>query len=284
MKQRSISAIGIVVFSVIPALIGGPFFALAIAAVMLLAFHELTKLVGLTDAFNRGVGYVSIIIAAFAAWWRTENEWLPAVLMIATLVPLASIVFREQVTLDVKDWPMAIGAIMYILLPAFAAVALRNIEGPVRSNWFQDFANSLPGPDRTAQGLGWFFLALFVTWMSDTAAYLVGRSIGRIKLIPHVSPNKTVEGAIGGLVAAGITGVLATLLFGLPIHTLTAILFGIILGAAGMIGDLSESMIKRRAGVKDSGDLIPGHGGMLDRIDALIFVLVATWAFQPLFA
>lgn len=283
MKQRSISAIGIVLFSVIPALIGGPFFALAISAVMLLAFHELTRLVGLTDPFNRGVGYVSIIIAAFAAWWGTENEWLPAILMIATLVPLASIVFREQAALDVKDWPNAVGTIMYILLPAFAAVALRGIEGPVRSNWFQDLANALPGPDRTAQGLGWFFFALFVTWMSDTAAYLVGRSIGRIKLIPHVSPNKTVEGAIGGLVAAGITGVLCALLFGLPIHALTAILFGIILGAAGMIGDLSESMIKRRAGVKDSGDLIPGHGGMLDRIDALIFVLVATWALQPLF-
>lgn len=284
MKQRSISAIGIVVFSVIPALVGGPFFALVIAGIMALAFHELTKLVNLTDELNRGVGFVSIVVAAFAAWWATDNTWLPFVLLIAVLIPLASIVFRERAVLDINDWTTAAGSLMYILLPTFAAVSLRGMEGPVRSDWFEDFANTLPGPDNSAVGLGWFFLALFVTWMSDTAAYLVGRSIGRIKLIPHVSPNKTVEGAIGGLVAAGITGVLCTLLFGLDIHPLTAILFGIILGAAGMIGDLSESMIKRRAGVKDSGDLIPGHGGMLDRVDALIFVLVTTWAFQPLFA
>lgn len=284
MKQRSISAVGIVLFSVIPALLGGPFFALFIAAVMVLAFHELTKLVGLTDDFNRLVGYISIVAAAFAAWWTPENAWLPAILVAGTFVPLASIVFREQAVLDLTDWPTAVGTLMYILLPTFAAVSLRGMEGPVRSDWFQDLSNNLPGPDRTAEGLGWFFLALFVTWMSDTAAYLVGRSIGRIKLIPSVSPNKTVEGAIGGLVAAGITGVLCTLLFGLHIHPLTAILLGIILGAAGMIGDLSESMIKRRAGVKDSGTMIPGHGGMLDRVDALIFVLVTTWALQPLFS
>lgn len=284
MKQRSISAIGIVLFSVIPALIGGPFFALAIASVMLLAFHELAKLVEFTDDVLRGVGYAAIILAPFAAWWGAGNEWLPAILMIATLIPLASIVFRDQAVRDLRDWSTAVGSIMYILLPAFAAVSLREIEGTARTDWFQDLSNALPGDDRAAEGLGWFFLALFVTWMADTAAYLVGRSIGRIKLIPHVSPKKTVEGAIGGLVAAGITGVLCALLFGLPIHPLTAILFGIVLGAAGMIGDLSESMIKRRAGVKDSGTLIPGHGGLLDRVDALIFVLVATWAFQPLFA
>lgn len=283
MKQRSISAVGIVLFSIIPALLGGPFFALFIAAVMVLAYHELTLLVGLTDGFNRAVGYLAITVAAFAAWWEPENTWLPALLVAATLVPLASIIFREQAVLDVNDWTTAVGTMMYILLPAFAAVSLRGMEGPVRSDWFQNLANNLPGPDRAAEGLGWFFLALFVTWLSDTAAYLVGRSIGRTKLIPHVSPNKTVEGAIGGLVAAGIAGVLCTLLFGLNIHPLTAILLGIILGAAGMIGDLSESMIKRRAGVKDSGTLIPGHGGMLDRVDALIFVLVTTWALQPLF-
>src|SRR5690606_3049663 len=108
MKQRTISAIGIVVFSVIPALIGGPFFALVIAGIMALAFHELTKLVGLTDQISRGAGFVSIITASFAAWWATDNEWLPIVLMIAVLVPLASIVFREQAVLDVNDWTTAV--------------------------------------------------------------------------------------------------------------------------------------------------------------------------------
>lgn len=283
MKQRSISAIGIVVVSIVPALIGGPFFMVVIAGIMLLAFRELAALATLRDQFSMTTGYLSIAIAAVAAWLFPDGRMLPAVLAIAVLLPLVSIVFRESPTVDKRDWSTTVGSTMYLVLPTFAAVALRGTEGPVRSDWFQQFSDAMPSASGTANGMGWFLLALFVTWMSDTCAYLVGRSVGRTKLIPHVSPNKTVEGAVGGLVAAGITAVLCAILFGLHIHLLTAILLGIFLGAVGMLGDLSESMLKRRAGVKDSGDLIPGHGGMLDRIDALIFVLVATWAFLPLF-
>lgn len=283
MKQRSISAIGIVVASIVPAILGNPLFALAIAIIMLLAFKELTSLVNLTDRASQYCGYASIIIAASAAYFYPDGRFLPAALALAVLVPLAMIVFRVFPEVILSDWSSTIGVTLYLFLPTFAAVSLRGTEGTVRSDWFQNAATAIPGQDDTAVGLGWFLLALLVTWLSDTAAYLVGRSVGRNKLIPRVSPNKTIEGAVGGLVAAGITAVLCTLLFGLDIHPLTAILLGIVLGAAGMIGDLSESMLKRRAGVKDSGDLIPGHGGMLDRIDALIFVLIATWAFQPLF-
>lgn len=283
MKERSISAVGVVVVSIVPALIGGPFFMLVIAAIMVVAFHELSKLANLHDTFSQVCGYISISLAAIAAWLSPDGRWLPAVLAIAVLGPLVSIVFREQPTVDRRDWSTTSGVTLYLVLPTFAAVAIRESQGPVRSDWFNGFSDSMPGPAGTAEGLGWFFLALFITWLSDTSAYLVGRSVGRTKLIPHVSPNKTVEGAIGGLVAAGITAVLCALLFGLDIHPLTAILLGVFLGAVGMLGDLSESMLKRRAGVKDSGDLIPGHGGMLDRIDALIFVLVATWAFLPFF-
>lgn len=284
MKQRSISAIGIVLVSVIPALLGGPFFALVIGAVMIFAFRELATLVALLDRFSRVMGVVSIAFAAVAAAIATDDRWLPAVLMVTTLVPLGAIVFRERSLVDKTDWATIAGTSLYIVLPTFAAISLRSTEGTVRRDWFQSLADAMPGGEQTAQGLGWFLLALLITWMSDTAAYLVGRSVGRIKLIPRVSPNKTVEGAIGGLVAAGITGALCAFLFGIDLHPLTGFLLGIVLGAAGMIGDLSESMIKRRAGVKDSGDLIPGHGGILDRIDALVFVLIATWALQPLFS
>lgn len=284
MKQRSISAIGIVLVSVVPALLGGPVFAIVIAAVMMFAFRELATLLSLLDRFSRTMGVISIAFAALASWAAADDRWLPAVLLVTTLVPLSAIVFRQRPTFEKTDWATIIGSSLYIVLPTFAAVSLRVSEGDVRRDWFQGLANVMPGSERSAEGLGWFLLALFVTWLSDTAAYLVGRSVGRTKLIPRVSPNKTVEGAIGGLVAAGITAALCVLLFGLHLHPLTGFLLGIVLGAAGMIGDLSESMIKRRAGVKDSGDLIPGHGGILDRIDALIFVLVATWALQPLFA
>jgi phosphatidate cytidylyltransferase len=284
MKQRSISATGIVIVSIVPAILGNPVFMLAIMAIMALAYRELLQLMRLADPIFRIAGYGAIVAAAVAAWLQPDGTYLPIVLALGTLVPLGITVFRESSTSEPTDWSLSVGAAFYLALPAFAAVALRGAEGSVDSDWFQDAATSIPGQDATAAGLAWFLLALLVTWMSDTAAYLVGKSVGKNKLIPRVSPNKTIEGAIGGLVASGITGVLCTLLFGLPVHPLTAFLLGIVLGAVGMIGDLSESMLKRRAGVKDSGSLIPGHGGMLDRIDALIFVLVATWALQPLLA
>jgi phosphatidate cytidylyltransferase len=284
MRQRSISAIGVVIVSIVPAILGNPVFALVIMTVMALAFRELLQLVRQTDEPFRLAGYGAIVAAALAAWIAPDGTYLPLVLALCVLVPLAMTVFRESPTMQLNDWSTSAGATMYLTLPAFAAVALRGTEGTVERGWFQDAATSVPGQDATAAGLAWFLLALLVTWLSDTAAYLVGKSVGRNKLIPRVSPNKTIEGAIGGLVASGITGVLCTVLFGLPVHPLTAVLLGIVLGAVGMIGDLSESMLKRRAGVKDSGTLIPGHGGMLDRIDALIFVLVATWALQPLLA
>lgn len=283
MRQRSISAIGIVLVSIVPAFIGGPFFMVVIAAIMLLAFRELAPMVNLHDQFLKAWGYAGISLATIAALLWPDGRLLPAALGFAVLGPLVSIVFRRGGTVDRRDWSSAIGSTLYLLLPAFAAVAVRSTEGHSRSGWFRDLADAMPGTDNTSAGLGWFLLALLVTWLSDTAAYLVGRSVGRTKLIPDVSPNKTVEGAIGGLVAAGITSVLCAVLFGLDIHLLTATILGLFLGAIGMLGDLSESMLKRRAGVKDSSNLIPGHGGMLDRIDAFIFVVVATWMFVPFF-
>ncbi|MFQ5455031.1 MAG: phosphatidate cytidylyltransferase [Nitrospirota bacterium] len=115
-----------------------------------------------------------------------------------------------------------------------------------------------------------FFLFL-VIWMGDTAAYYIGRHFGRHKLSPRISPNKTIEGAIGGLMASLAIAFISRLWF-LPILSLKDCLYlGIILSLLGQIGDLSESMFKRSSGVKDSSNLIPGHGGLLDRIDSLIF-------------
>ncbi|HEU4640953.1 MAG TPA: phosphatidate cytidylyltransferase [Gemmatimonadaceae bacterium] len=119
---------------------------------------------------------------------------------------------------------------------------------------------------------------LALTWISDTAAYFVGRSVGRHKLIPSVSPGKTVEGAVGALVCCAAASwayarwVLPPLAF-LGVHAGTAILIGIVLSAAVQLGDLAESLIKREAGVKDSSHLIPGHGGVLDRLDGMLFAL-----------
>lgn len=121
-------------------------------------------------------------------------------------------------------------------------------------------------------------LPLVLTWATDTGAYFVGRSVGGRKLIPAVSPGKTVSGAIGG----GVTSVLLTWLYvtfllrpgaQLAMTPLGIIAFGITISVAAQVGDLVESLLKREAGVKDSGTLLPGHGGVLDRLDSLFFVL-----------
>ena len=120
-------------------------------------------------------------------------------------------------------------------------------------------------------------LPLAVTWAGDTAAFFVGRSIGKTRLAPRVSPGKTVEGGVGGLVASLAAGVAAGFVlddFGtVPLSPLAGGLIGLVLGAAAQVGDLAESVLKREAGVKDSGAILPGHGGVLDRLDALFFTL-----------
>lgn len=283
MRQRSISAIGVVIVGLVPALIGGPLFAVVFTALCLLAFHEVLPLLGINERLHRWFGYALVALAGVLAWAAPDGRYFPVLVTLGVLVPLVSTVFLGgQAKGDLRDWASLTGASLYLALPAFAAIALRGTEGRVDRAWFQSLAEAMPGRERTAEGLGLFLMALLITWMSDTAAYLVGKSIGRTKLIPHVSPNKTVEGALGGLVAAGLTAVVCVVGFGLGINPLAAVFIGILIGAIGMLGDLSESMMKRRAGVKDSGTLIPGHGGILDRIDALIFVVTVTWALLPM--
>jgi phosphatidate cytidylyltransferase len=126
-------------------------------------------------------------------------------------------------------------------------------------------------------GAAWVLLSIAVSFGNDTGAYFAGRAFGRHKLYPLVSPGKTVEGGVGGL-AAGLLIMLVARLIAAPWLTLgDCLLVAIPAGIVGPIGDLVESLIKRAAGVKDSGRLLPGHGGMLDRIDALLFV--AAWVY-----
>ncbi|AXJ12215.1 phosphatidate cytidylyltransferase [Streptococcus pluranimalium] len=124
-------------------------------------------------------------------------------------------------------------------------------------------------------GLDKVFLALFIVWATDTGAYFIGRRMGRRKLLPKVSPNKTIEGSLGGILSA----VIVSLIFMLfdkdvyaPHHFLIMLILVAIFSIFAQFGDLVESAIKRRFAVKDSGNLIPGHGGILDRFDSMIFV------------
>ena len=119
------------------------------------------------------------------------------------------------------------------------------------------------------------FGLFLVTWAADTGAYYVGASLGRHKLAPSISPNKTIEGVAGGLITAILAAFLAQAWFLPSLTSADCMAIACLLTIAGLLGDLAESAMKRGAGVKDSGSLIPGHGGMLDRLDSLLFTAPA---------
>jgi phosphatidate cytidylyltransferase len=146
------------------------------------------------------------------------------------------------------------------------------LAGILYLGWLLSHFVALRGLD---DGQNWVFLALFATFASDTTAYFVGRAWGRHKLAPTISPGKTWEGTIAGFLGAIIVSLLFTL--PLPLGYGQAILIGFLISLFGQIGDLTESLFKRKMGVKDSGRLLPGHGGFLDRIDSVVFAGVVVY-------
>lgn len=129
-------------------------------------------------------------------------------------------------------------------------------------------------------GLNYMLFVLFIIWATDTGAYFSGRFFGRKKLWPAISPNKTVEGAIGGILIACVVGVLFQLIHPFDYSVLTLLIITVLISVIGQIGDLVASAYKRHYQIKDSGNLLPGHGGILDRMDSLIFVLPFLYLIQ----
>jgi phosphatidate cytidylyltransferase len=136
----------------------------------------------------------------------------------------------------------------------------------------------------TPDGATWIFLLCAVVFAGDTAALYAGTLWGRHKLCPSISPGKTVEGALGGLAANLLVGIAGKTLFLPGVEWPTCLLFSLGAGLAGQAGDLFESELKRAAGIKDSGNLLPGHGGVLDRIDALLFAAPVAYAVRVMLA
>lgn len=160
-------------------------------------------------------------------------------------------------------WAMTSFGVAYVgmLLPMIVLVAhLAPVGGA---------STSPVGLIGIGSGVAWTLMLVLVVWGYDTGAYLTGRVIGRRKLIDHISPSKTVEGLLGGLVVSTLGAGVGAALIGLePWHPLV---IGPLVGLAAQAGDLAESMLKRAAGRKESGFLVPGHGGILDRIDSFLF-------------
>lgn len=133
--------------------------------------------------------------------------------------------------------------------------------------------------DSLYDGRAWLLYAFIATISCDTGAFFVGRAIGRFKLAPTISPNKTWEGAIGGLVSAILSSLVLAAIFDLGIAIWCQVLLGLVVGIVAQLGDLSESALKRAVHVKDASSLIPGHGGILDRVDSLVVTIPVTYYF-----
>jgi phosphatidate cytidylyltransferase len=150
--------------------------------------------------------------------------------------------------------------------PAWEAVAV-TLLGICYVNWLLGYTFWLRDLEA---GREWILLLVSVTWLGETAAYLVGSAVGRHKLAPAISPRKTVEGALAQLAASVLAALGARLAFFPALSLEAAIVVGLLLGVVGQAGDLLESALKRSVGTKDTGRIIPGHGGMLDRVDSLL--------------
>src|SRR5699024_555454 len=129
-------------------------------------------------------------------------------------------------------------------------------------------------------GLNYFLFILFIVWATDSGAYFVGKSLGKRKLWPAISPNKTVGGALGGIFLALIVGVLFHLIYPFDYSIGYIIMISFIISIVGQMGDLVASAIKRHFDIKDFGKIFPGHGGVLDRVDSLLFVFIVLHLIQ----
>jgi phosphatidate cytidylyltransferase len=240
--------------------------------VLLVALVGVYELLGMThphDRVGRSVGVIVALGSSLAVYAYPDD---PRVLftvfaVVPVLGPLVTLV-RLGALETAALRACALGfAPIFVALPLTLLAVMRETYGYA--------------------GAGAALLALGLAWFADTAAYFAGRFLGMHKLYEAVSPNKTVEGAIGGLLGSVLWAVLASVSYlrgTLPLAH--AVALGLIAGTLGQAGDLAESMLKRSTGIKDSGAIVPGHGGVLDRVDAVIVTTVIVflytrWTWAP---
>ena len=252
--QRRVIFGGVALAIFIPVLmIGGALLQIGMGLLAMMGVHELLQMKGLRSTTLEGV---LAMLAGFVLTIPLENylKFLPidgnvVAYSLVVFLLLGSTVLGKNYSFEDAAYPIA--ASFYVGI-GFNALL-----------------------DARVAGFDKVLLALFIVWATDSGAYLVGLRYGVRRLAPHVSPNKTIEGSLGGIASA----VLVTFVFMLfdrnvaaPHHMFVMLLFTVFFSIAGQFGDLVESAIKRHFGVKDSGKFIPGHGGVLDRFDSMLFV------------
>ncbi len=238
-------------------------FALLIALVCLLSLREYFQM---TFSRNAGEIYPPLAILGYAAGlsilWAAYADSAAFILVIITInFLLCGVLLLPRYKTDaaiVDAVAMQIQGMVYIPVLISGLIRIRNTDG----------------------GILWIFFLLAIVFAGDIGAYYAGSYLGRHKLCPSVSPNKTIEGSIGGLCANMLIGGIIKAMFLPSLPWAACMVMFLLIGAAGQIGDLYESALKRSVQIKDSGTLLPGHGGMLDRIDALLFASPVAFIFK----
>jgi phosphatidate cytidylyltransferase len=260
---------------------------LAIAsAIAAWEFFRLARATGLTPLDDVGIviaGLTPLVVhARFLGLYEPGSSI--GVLSLAAIVLLAVLALTIWIR-GVAEKP--IGAVSTTIFGAAYTGGMLSFGYAIRYHDYA-FAPASISLGRSTFGLAsgglLLLLPVLATWASDTGAYAVGRTMGRHKLLPSVSPGKTIEGSVGGLLGSVfVTWLLTRWLLRPAAHLdfrwapVGVILFGAMVSAVGQVGDLAKSLLKRDAGVKDSSTLIPGHGGVLDRVDSLLFVLPVSY-------
>jgi len=241
-------------------------FASLAGAAMIVAALEFFGMTHAGDRSSQLVG-TAITAALFAVLVWTDFGRRSAGLVIVSLVALAPVALvvtlvrpGDVTTSLVRMASLALGP-AYVGSSLAAIACIRRLE--------------VPGHHHVGAGL--VLLSLMAAWFGDTGGYFAGRGIGGPKLYPTVSPNKTWAGAVGGLAGSGLGAAFAHFVYLPELPLVRGLAVAVVAGALGQIGDLCESLLKRSTGVKDSGGILPGHGGILDRVDALLFVALAVY-------
>lgn len=256
LKTRILSALVLIPVVLGLTYVGGPYFAVLVALASLLAAYEFYQIVHRAGyrPFT-AVGLALVAGLCLDAYAPQFDIWRWAVAL-AVIAPMVWQILQPGMEGFLTGWALTLAGAIYIGGLFAHMILVRNLP----------------------QGLGWVLLTFAGTWACDSAAYFAGVNLGKHGFFTHISPHKTWEGAIGGFAAGIVATAVAGRLLGL-VTVWQGLILGAVLAVGVTFGDLAESLVKRQVGVKDSGSLIPGHGGALDRIDSLIFGAVIVYYF-----